>query len=238
MLAKTEKNLASSLPVSKPRLSIKSIIKDLQDLDKSLITKNEMEAINSKMKMLEEENSRIKAELQTTEADRKLYYNQFHQNVKEVCELKAEIQTLKAEISSLKMAEQSNIEEIACSSFQSAIPVNDTRSEDGHEDEIQAIASTLAIEDRSGSNSDDNNPNANKKKITKKRGHQDSDSDEIQPVKKPPVKRMTKRRKKAKYSSEEEESTTEEGEKPNDPVGQLCQQFPKVPRSDITRSKF
>ena len=113
------------------------------------------------------------------------------------------------------------------------------------------------ISSESGSNSDDYNPNGNKKKITKKRGHQDSDSDEIQvsPVKKPPVKRMTKRRKKAKYSSEEEESTTEEEEdededeneaagssqgssKPNDPVGQLCQKFPKVPRGDITRSKF
>merc|ERR1711917_89276 len=108
-----------------------------------------MQAMKSRLKMLEEENSRIKDELQATEADRKLYYNQFHQNVKEVCELKAENETLKAEISSLKMTEQSNIEVIACSSFQSAIPVNDTRSEDGHEDEIQAIAPTLAIKDRS-----------------------------------------------------------------------------------------
>ena len=65
---------------------------------------------------------------------------------------------------------------------------------------------------------------------------------------------MTKRRKKAKYTSEEEESTTEEEDddddedeneagsprstKPNDPVGQLCQRFPKVPRGDITRSKM
>ena len=53
------------------------------------------------------------------------------------------------------MTEQSNIEVIACSSFQSAIPVNDTRSEDEHEEEIQAIApitlapNTLAIEGRS-----------------------------------------------------------------------------------------
>ena len=82
----------------------------------------------------------------------------------------------------------------------------------------------------------------------------DSDSDEIQvsPVKKQPVKRMTKRRKKAKYSSEEEESTTEEEDedededenevagssKPKDPVGELCEKFPKVPRGDITRSMF
>ena len=148
MIAKTEKNLVSNLPVSKSTLSIKSIIKDLQDLDKSLITKNEMEAMKAKMKKLEEENSRIKSELQATEADRKLYYNQFHQNVKENCELKAENESLKAELASLKMTEQSNIEEIACSSFQSAIPVNDTGSEDGREPEIQDAAPILAIEDR------------------------------------------------------------------------------------------
>ena len=138
MIAKTEKNLSSSIPVSKPSFSIKSIIKDLQDLDKSLITKNEMQAMKSKMKMLEEENSRIKAELQATEADRKLYYNQFHQNVKEVCELRAENETLKAEISLFKITEQSNIEEISCSSLQSAISVNDTRSNDGREKEARS----------------------------------------------------------------------------------------------------
>ena len=148
MIAKTEKNLASNLPVSKSNLSIKSIIKDLQDLDKNLITKNELEVMKAKMTMLEEENSRLKAGLQATEADRKLYYNQFHQNVKEVCDLKTENESLKAEISSLKMTEQSNIEEIACSSFQSAIPVNNTGSEDGREQEIQDVVPTLAIEDR------------------------------------------------------------------------------------------
>ena len=82
MITKTEKNLTSNLPVSKSPLSIKSIIKDLQELDKNLITKKELDAMKAKMKMLEEENLRIKAELQATEADRKLYYNQFHQNVK------------------------------------------------------------------------------------------------------------------------------------------------------------
>ena len=55
---------------------------------------------------------------------------------------------------------------------------------------------------------------------------------------------MTKRRKKTKYSFEEDEDEDEEENegagsfKPNDPVVQLCQQFPKVPRGDITRSKF
>ena len=90
MIAKAEKNLAANRPGSKAALSIQSIIKDLQDLDKSLITKNELEAMKTKMKKLEDENSRMKTELQATEADRKLYYNQFHQNVKELNDLKAE----------------------------------------------------------------------------------------------------------------------------------------------------
>ena len=64
MIPKTEKNVAFNLPVSKAPMSIKSIIKDLQDLDKNLITKNEMDEMKAKMKMLENENSRIKAELQ------------------------------------------------------------------------------------------------------------------------------------------------------------------------------
>ena len=49
MIAKTEKNLAANVAVSKPPLSIKSIIKDLQDLDKSLITKNELESMKRKI---------------------------------------------------------------------------------------------------------------------------------------------------------------------------------------------
>ena len=148
MIAKTEKILTSNLPVSKSPVSIKSIIKDLQDLDKNLITKKELDAIKAKIKMLEEENLRIKAELQATEADRKLYYNQFHQNVKENYDLKTENESLKAEINSLKMTEESNIEEIACSSFQSAIPINETESEDGDEQENHDEAPVLAIEDR------------------------------------------------------------------------------------------
>ena len=128
MIAKTEKNLAANVAVSKPPLSIKSIIKDLQDLDKSLITKNELESMKRKISELELENSRIKNELEATEADRKLYYNQFHQNVKELSAVKAENQSLKAEISSLKTTD-----EVRCSSFQSAIPINDSGSEIDYE---------------------------------------------------------------------------------------------------------
>ena len=124
MIAKTEKNLAANVAVSKPPLSIKSIIKDLQDLDKSLITKNELESMKRKISELELENSRIKNELEATEADRKLYYNQFHQNVKELSAVKAENQSLKAEISALKTTDDS---------FQSAIPINDSGSEIDYE---------------------------------------------------------------------------------------------------------
>ena len=150
MSAKNEKNLAANLPASKSPLSIKSIIKDLQDLDKNFITKHELETMKIRLKKLEEENSRMRNELQATEADRKLYYNQFHQNVKELSEMKAENESMKAEISSLKnrndkMAEESNMEEIACSSFQSAIPVNDSGSENGNGEILPA----LAIEDGS-----------------------------------------------------------------------------------------
>ena len=124
MITKTEQNLTANMPASRAPLSIKSIIKDLQDLDKSLVTENEVEAMMTKMQKLEDENSRIKTEMEAMEADRKLYYNQFHQNVKELNELKVENEFLKAEISSLKktedfFSEESNIAANVCSTFQS-----------------------------------------------------------------------------------------------------------------------
>ena len=143
MIAKTEKNLAANVAVSKPPLSIKSIIKDLQDLDKSLITKNELESMKRKISELELENSRIKNELEATEADRKLYYNQFHQNVKELSAVKAENQSLKAEISALKTTDDS---------FQSAIPINDSGSEIDCEGGNDDITPALAIENSDGVN--------------------------------------------------------------------------------------
>ena len=146
MVAKTGKNLAANLPVSNAPVSIRTIIKDLQHLEKNLTTKNELEAMKAKIKNLEDENSRIKIELQATEADRKLYYNQFHHNVKELNEMKADNEVLKTEIASLKYFEKSNIEEIASSSFQSAIPVNDSRSDDDDEEPVPGTAPQLAIE--------------------------------------------------------------------------------------------
>ena len=180
MIAKTEKHLAANRPGSKAALSIQSIIKDLQDLDKSLITKNQLEAMKTKMKHLEEENSRMKTELQATEADRKLYYNQFHQNVKELNMMKAENQSLKEEIASLKMTEASNTEEITCSSFQSAIPVHESRSEiddsEENQENFEQVSTLLAIDSgnkvtagigskRTISNEEPSEPNNKKAKI-------------------------------------------------------------------------
>ena len=88
----------------------------------------------------------MKIELQATEADRKLYYNQFHENVKEMNKLKVENESLKEEISSLKKTEESNIEEIANSSFQSAIPINDTPSDIDSDEGNLAMTPTMAIE--------------------------------------------------------------------------------------------
>ena len=47
---KTERNLAGNIPVSRSALSIKSIIKDLQELDKSLTTKKEFEEMKMELK--------------------------------------------------------------------------------------------------------------------------------------------------------------------------------------------
>ena len=145
MITKTEQNLTANMPASRAPLSIKSIIKDLQDLEKSLLMNNELEALKTKMKKLEDENSRMKTEMEAMEADRKLYYNQFHQNVKELNELKVENESLKAEISSLKKTEDPNIGENVCSTFQSPISVNENIS-DSEKDYIETTP-TLPTED-------------------------------------------------------------------------------------------
>ena len=130
MEVKAEQNVIGNVPASCSALSIKSIvknfqksIKDLQDLDKSLILKSELEAMKEKQKKLEEENSslktdlldhlassqklrdeneRLKAELEATERDKMVYYNQYHRNGKEVGELKAEVERLKNQNQVLK----------------------------------------------------------------------------------------------------------------------------------------
>ena len=72
--------------------------------------KKEFGEMKMELKKLKEENARIKADLEATEADRMLYYNQYHQNGKELRALKAETKILKEENESLKQS--SNVQEL------------------------------------------------------------------------------------------------------------------------------
>ena len=194
MEVKIEKEVIGNVTFSRSTLSIKSIVndfkkslKDLQDLDKGLISKSELEAAKEKLKKLEEENlslktdleamkklkdenaslrtdftnnlkstqrlknenEKLKAEFEATERDRMVYYNQYHQNGKEVCELKAEVERLKNQNQALKdeneylketeplpaLTENANehqevkfLDE-SFSSIASALPINDSESD-------------------------------------------------------------------------------------------------------------
>ena len=140
MIPKIEQNVIGNVPVSRPELSFESIVKDLQDLSKSVATKNDVARLEAKIKKIGKENQKLKTdllaketELAATEKKRKLYYNLFHENVKVVAELKAENESLKAEIEASKSnGEENRVEEISSSSsssIQSAVPVNDTDSD-------------------------------------------------------------------------------------------------------------
>ena len=172
MPPKREPNVVGNIPTSRPVPSIKSImkdfqksLKDLQDLDKSLVTKNELEALKVKMKMLEDENANLKVELESTkkinenlqdenaklksdfeeaESNGKLYYNQYHQNRKEVKGLKTEIQRLENQNQALKdenefLKESADngsksdqvpqLSEASSPSLAPAIPVEDSESD-------------------------------------------------------------------------------------------------------------
>ena len=173
MEAKTEQNVIGNVPASRSTLSIKSIvkdfkksIKDLQYLDKDLILKSELEAMKEKQKKLVEENSslktdildhsasteklrdeneRLKAELEATERDRMVYYNQYHQNGKEVRKLKTEVERLKNKNQALEdeneylkqteplPAPTENANDLqhdrSSSSIASAVPIDDSESD-------------------------------------------------------------------------------------------------------------
>ena len=138
-------------------MSLESFIKDLQDLNKenTLITKKELEAMKTKMKKLEKENAKLKADLSAKDVDlaekeeERLFYDRnFHQNVKELSKIKAENKILKAEIASLKTStlEEDMISE--SSSFQfmfNHISINVRTSDDG--DETPIAGHMLAIYD-------------------------------------------------------------------------------------------
>ena len=150
-------------------------LKDLQYLEKKCVVKQEMEALIAKMKKLEQENGTLKVELESMqvlkkenlklkadlvakEENRLLYNNAFDQKVKEVAELNAENGALKAKIASfegsieplIEEIEQADrpIQELTSSSIQSAIPVNDTGSDEEISHEIPEAAQLLAICDQ------------------------------------------------------------------------------------------
>ena len=150
-------------------------LKDLQHLEKSCVMKQEMEALKSKMKKLEQENGTLKADLESMQAlkkenlklkadlvakeeNRLLYNNAFDQKVKEMTELNAENEALKAKILSLEGSsdplirdieqEDRPIQELTSSSIESALSVNDTGSDEETTAKISEAAPLLAICDR------------------------------------------------------------------------------------------
>ena len=146
MIPKTEQNVFKNVPTSRSAVSLDSVIKDLQDLRKNCISTNEMEMMQAKMKKLESENAKLKTDLAIKEEKRLRYYNLYHENLKEVTEMKSENEVLKAEINSMKTSttsEDNQANEVSSSSFQSALPVNETRSD--NEEDIPDAGPALAI---------------------------------------------------------------------------------------------
>ena len=150
-------------------------LKDLHHLEKSCVLNQEMEALKAKMKKLEQENGTLKVDLESMQAlknenlklkadlvakeeNRLLYNNAFDQKVKEVAELNDENEALKAKIVSFEGSSKPLIEEIeqadrpiqelTSSSIQSAIPVNDTGSDEEIAQGIPEAPQLLAICDR------------------------------------------------------------------------------------------
>ena len=106
---KTEQKVNGNVLYSQPAMSLESLIKDLQDKEKILITKKELEAMKTKMNKLEKEKTKLKADLvaktsalAVKEEERLLYDRIFHQNVKELTKITVENKVIKAENKSLK----------------------------------------------------------------------------------------------------------------------------------------
>ena len=149
MIPKTEQNVFKNIPTSRSAVSLDSVIKDLQDLRKNWISKKEMDLMQAKMKRLESENTKLKIDLANKEEKRLRYYNLYNENLKEVTEMKAENELLKAEIDSMKTSttsEDNQETEVSSSSFQSALPVNETGSD--IEEDTPAAGLVLAICDK------------------------------------------------------------------------------------------
>jgi len=117
MIPKTEPS--ENIPKSLSPLSLDSIVKDLKSLEKSLVLdkkraldqlkimdtkveKLELEKflllndMKSKMKLLEEQNSKLKSDWEATESEKILYHGQYQKIGTELAELQKENGTLKA----------------------------------------------------------------------------------------------------------------------------------------------
>ena len=189
MDVKIEQNVIGDVPASRSPVSIKSIVKDfekslkdLQDLDKDLISKSELETMKEQLKKLEEENAslkddlesmqklrveneRLKAQVEATDRDRMVYYNQYHQNGKEVQALKMEVERLKNKNQALEdeneylketMAVQNTndhqdekLSDISSSSIAPALPINQSES-DFDEDINNILPELTACEENKG----------------------------------------------------------------------------------------
>ena len=131
MIPKTEpaENIPQSLPLS--AVSMDSIVKDLRSLEKRYIAskekaqnqlndtqskvqileiensryKKELEDMKLKIEKLEKENSKLKSDLEESDSDKRLYHKQYQENGKEVRKLKTENESLEAKIKLLQSSE-------------------------------------------------------------------------------------------------------------------------------------
>ena len=117
MIPKTEPS--ENIPKSSSPLSLDSIVKDLKSLEKSLVSDKEraqnqlkimdskvkklelekfllLNDMKSKMKLLEEQNSKLKSDLEASESDKILYHGQYQKNGTELRKLQKENDSLKA----------------------------------------------------------------------------------------------------------------------------------------------
>ena len=74
-IPKTERNVFGNVPAPRASVSLDSVISDLQDLRKNWISKKEMDSLKARLKQVESENLKLKADL-ANEEDKRLRYLQ------------------------------------------------------------------------------------------------------------------------------------------------------------------
>ena len=136
MIPETEptENIPQSLPSIK---SVESIIEDLKNFDRHLAAEkanglnqlntmrnkvNQLELENeryrkvqeelkSEIKLLNEQNSKLKSDLEISDSDKTLFHKQYIQNGKEVRELKIETESLKEKIKKIVYSDSRSYED-------------------------------------------------------------------------------------------------------------------------------